>query len=100
MLWFLIPVVDCLRLIGLRVIAGRSPFSSDSNHLHHILGRWMPWRWGLVAYFGLAGVPGLLALALPSLALVWIVLTLASYGIVVGVSGHKAAHGRVTSPRA
>jgi UDP-GlcNAc:undecaprenyl-phosphate GlcNAc-1-phosphate transferase len=94
-LWFLVPVTDCLRLIGLRVIGGRSPFSSDRNQLHHILAGWMPWRWGLVAYLGLAGIPGALALALPSLALLWIVLALALYGIVVGISGRQAAQRRV-----
>ena len=97
-LWFLVPIVDCLRLIVLRVAAGPSPFSSDRSHLHHVLAGWMPWRWGLVAYLALAGVPGLLALAFPSLALVWIVLALALYGIVIGVRGRKAAHRRVTIP--
>ena len=97
-LWFLIPVVDCLRLIVLRVIGGCSPFSSDRHHLHHILARWMPWRWGLVAYLGLAGVPGMLALALPRLAPVWIVLALTLYGIVVGVGERQAAHRGATTP--
>ena len=36
-LWFLIPIVDCLRLMVTRVSAGRSPFSCDRNHFHHIL---------------------------------------------------------------
>ena len=99
-LWFLIPIVDCLRLMALHAIAGRSPFSSDRNHFHHILADWMPWRWGLAAYLTLAGVPGLLALAFPSLALVWIVLALALYGIVVGVSGRQAAQRRVPTSHA
>ena len=99
-LWFLVPITDSLRLIARRVITGRSPFTSDRDHLHHILAHWMPWRWGLVAYLALAGVPGLLALALPSLALVWIVLALAFYGIVVGFAGRQAAHPRVPTSQA
>ena len=35
-LWFVVPTVDCPRLMITRVLAGRSPFSSDRNHLHHI----------------------------------------------------------------
>src|SRR3546814_9811233 len=37
MLWLLIPVVDCLRLIVTRVAIGRSPFEPDRDHLHHRL---------------------------------------------------------------
>ena len=99
-LWFLVPITDSLRLIARRVITGRSPFTSDRDHLHHILAHLMPWRWGLVAYLALAGVPGLLALALPSLALVWIVLALAFYGIVVGFAGRQAARTRVPTSQA
>jgi UDP-GlcNAc:undecaprenyl-phosphate/decaprenyl-phosphate GlcNAc-1-phosphate transferase len=32
-----LPVIDCLVLIAHRLRAGRSPFSSDRNHLHHRL---------------------------------------------------------------
>ena len=45
-LWFIVPIVDCLRLMVTRVLAGRSPFSSDRNHLHHILNDLMPWGTG------------------------------------------------------
>ena len=99
-LWFLVPSVDCLRLIVLRVAAGRSPFSSHRSHLHHVLAHWMPWRWGLVAYLALAGVPSLLALAFPGLALVWIVVALALYGIVIGVGGRQASQRSVPTHHA
>ncbi len=37
-LWMLpIPVMDCLVLIVRRLKEGRSPFSADRNHIHHIL---------------------------------------------------------------
>ena len=99
-LWFLVPIVDCLRLIVLRVAAGRSPFSSHRSHLHHVLAHWMPWRWGLVAYLALAGVPSLLALAFPGLALVWIVVALALSGIVIGVGGRQASQRSVPTHHA
>ncbi|HOZ85285.1 MAG TPA: MraY family glycosyltransferase [Niabella sp.] len=33
----LIPVVDTLRVFAIRIIRGRSPFSPDKNHVHHLL---------------------------------------------------------------
>jgi UDP-GlcNAc:undecaprenyl-phosphate GlcNAc-1-phosphate transferase len=34
---FSVPVIDCLVLMVRRIVAGRSPFSADRNHLHHLL---------------------------------------------------------------
>lgn len=33
----LIPLVDTIRVFSIRIIKGRSPFSPDRNHVHHIL---------------------------------------------------------------
>ncbi len=33
----LIPLMDTLRVFGIRIIHGRSPFSPDRNHIHHLL---------------------------------------------------------------
>jgi UDP-GlcNAc:undecaprenyl-phosphate/decaprenyl-phosphate GlcNAc-1-phosphate transferase len=33
----LIPLMDTLRVFGIRIIHGRSPFSPDRNHIHHWL---------------------------------------------------------------
>lgn len=82
-LWFLIPVIDCLRLMGVRLYKGRSPFSSDQNHLHHILTHWMPWRWGLLVYLSLVGVPSGLSIMLPELVVIWALGALAVYGAIV-----------------
>ena len=32
-----VPVIDCLVLIARRLMAGRSPFSADHDHVHHIM---------------------------------------------------------------
>lgn len=32
-----LPLLDTLRVFGIRMLHGRSPFSPDRNHLHHIL---------------------------------------------------------------
>lgn len=33
----LIPLMDTLRVFGIRILYGRSPFSADRNHIHHLL---------------------------------------------------------------
>ena len=33
----MLPLLDTLRVFGMRILHGRSPFSPDRNHLHHIL---------------------------------------------------------------
>jgi UDP-GlcNAc:undecaprenyl-phosphate/decaprenyl-phosphate GlcNAc-1-phosphate transferase len=97
MLWFLIPVLDCLRLIVSRLRQGRSPFSSDLNHLHHILAELMPWRWGLAVYLALVGVPALLALAAPERTLELAFATSAVYAVMVAVGGRVTAARRLMS---
>ena len=31
------PIIDIIRIIFIRLIRGKSPFSADNNHIHHIL---------------------------------------------------------------
>ena len=33
----IVPLLDTLRVFGIRIINGRSPFSPDRNHVHHLL---------------------------------------------------------------
>ncbi len=56
-LWFLIPVLDCGRLIVSRSVQGRSPFAADRNHLHHLLIQKMSSKQALICYFSLVGLP-------------------------------------------
>ena len=60
-LMFLLPVVDTLRLMVARLAKGRSPFSSDRDHLHHILLELMPWHWALSVYLVLVALPLILS---------------------------------------
>jgi UDP-GlcNAc:undecaprenyl-phosphate/decaprenyl-phosphate GlcNAc-1-phosphate transferase len=39
--WFFLPVMDCLRLIVVRAWQHRSPFRPDKNHFHHQLAKWI-----------------------------------------------------------
>ena len=51
---FSVPVIDCLVLMVRRIVAGRSPFSADRNHLHHLLAD---------AGFSITGVIGVILTA-------------------------------------
>ena len=92
-LWFLIPVVDALRLILYRIMSGRSPFSSDSFHFYHVLEKLMPWRWGLVGYLTLVAAPGIAARMAPDWTILWAASGLAIYGAVVAAN-HWDAQAR------
>jgi UDP-GlcNAc:undecaprenyl-phosphate GlcNAc-1-phosphate transferase len=82
-LWFLLPVTDCLRLMITRALSGRSPFSADRQHLHHILLRFMAWDRALVIYLSLVAIPSFLAVWMPNLTLLWGLLSLSAYATVI-----------------
>ncbi|MBM3568785.1 MAG: undecaprenyl/decaprenyl-phosphate alpha-N-acetylglucosaminyl 1-phosphate transferase [Alphaproteobacteria bacterium] len=85
MLWFLVPVLDCLRLMGWRVLNGRSPFDSDRGHLHHILFDRMRWRYGLAIYLALVAAPAFLAELHPTRARWWVAIAVLSYLACLGL---------------
>ena len=78
-LWLLVPVVDCLRVMVARLGDERSPLSPDENHLHHRLAR--HWRWPicLAMYLVLVAGPGTVGAVWPELNLLMIVLAGAAY---------------------
>jgi UDP-GlcNAc:undecaprenyl-phosphate GlcNAc-1-phosphate transferase len=88
-LWFVIPVIDCVRLMVWRVIQGRSPFSPDSSHLHHYLDRSMPWSFGLPIYLLLVAVPAALAYVWPNWAGLWMLLTIIVYVLTLITLGRQ-----------
>lgn len=80
-LWFLVPVLDTLRLVVRRLLSGHAPFKADRNHFHHLLYDAMPWSQGLAIYLGMVLVPGLIAALIPALALPLIVITASIYAL-------------------
>jgi UDP-GlcNAc:undecaprenyl-phosphate/decaprenyl-phosphate GlcNAc-1-phosphate transferase len=78
-LWLMVPVVDCLRVMMVRVLHERSPLSPDKNHLHHRLAG--HWRWPvcLVIYLALVAGPGLVAALFPNTTLPMLVLNATAY---------------------
>jgi len=61
-LWFWLPVLDCTRLMVLRAISGKSPFSGDRNHIHHALQDIVGARFALVVYLAFLAAPGAAAM--------------------------------------
>ena len=67
--WFFIPVMDCLRLIISRPLRGRSPLNGDRDHFHHRLEDKIGKKLGLAAYAGAVASSSLIATLEPRFAL-------------------------------
>jgi UDP-GlcNAc:undecaprenyl-phosphate GlcNAc-1-phosphate transferase len=80
--WFLIPVVDCIRMMVTRIAKGRSPFLSDCGHFHHRLERRIGRQGAAVAYVVPIAAASLIATVRPSIALNC-VCCLAAYYLMV-----------------
>ena len=82
-LWLLVPVADCLRVVATRAFQQRSPLQADKNHLHHRLAR--RWRWPicLAIYLAVVVVPGSVGAAWPDVSGGMILLSLACYGALL-----------------
>lgn len=92
MLMFLIPVADMMRLIVVRMSAGRSPMDGDRNHFHHHLLHWLGWPGGLVLYWLLVLAPSLWALSNPAHAPLLLVGTLAVYFLIIFCTAARTRH--------
>jgi UDP-GlcNAc:undecaprenyl-phosphate/decaprenyl-phosphate GlcNAc-1-phosphate transferase len=79
-LWLLVPVVDCLRVMVTRAFQQRSPLEADKNHLHHRLARHWPWPICLAIYLAVVVVPGSIGARWPEWSVAMIVVSLACYG--------------------
>jgi UDP-GlcNAc:undecaprenyl-phosphate GlcNAc-1-phosphate transferase len=93
LVWFYIPVLDCLRLIVLRLWHGRSPFQPDREHFHYRLAARLGERGAIAVYVGVVGLTSLTATMVPELSLLG--LTVAS--IVFG--GFLLADGLASASR-
>lgn len=80
---FLLPVIDMLRLIIVRVARGKSPFAGDRDHLHHHLLTAFGWPGGLVVYLMTATLPSFIAAAAPRHTLSLIAMTVVAYFLVI-----------------
>lgn len=86
MLWLLVPVLDCLRVMISRLLANRSPVAADTNHLHHRLARCWPWPVSVLVYLAVATLPGLIAAIWLEQTGTMLLATLGAYGSVIWVT--------------
>jgi UDP-GlcNAc:undecaprenyl-phosphate GlcNAc-1-phosphate transferase len=77
--WFFIPVLDCIRLMVSRSLQGQAPSAADRNHFHHRLQDRVGKTYGLLIYLGVVGSSSLVASLVPHLALVCMVVLAAFY---------------------
>ncbi len=91
MLWLLVPVLDCLRVMLTRILANRSPVAADTNHLHHRLARCWRWPVSVLVYLALATLPGLIAALWLEQTVVMLLATLAGYSGVIWVTREGGA---------
>lgn len=91
---FLLPVIDMLRLIIVRVSQGRSPFAGDRDHLHHHLLAAFGWPGGLVVYLMTATLPSFIAAAAPRHTLSLIAMTVVAYFLVIVYARRASRHKR------
>ncbi len=92
-LWFWLPVVDCVRLMVTRAMTGRSPMAGDRDHFHHMLHDSTRRRYALVIYLILLALPGLIGelnLRLGSLTLLFCATSYAGFVIWRKADGHRA----------
>ena len=83
--WFAIPVLDCVRLMLMRASKGRSPFSGDREHLHHLLGKLLGWPRGLLAYWLMVGLPCLATFLFPGNSLGILLIEVLGYATFIAV---------------
>lgn len=69
LVWFYIPVLDCLRLIPLRLRRHRSPFKPDREHFHFRLSARLGDGWAIAVYAGTVAVTSIVTTIFPQLAL-------------------------------
>jgi UDP-GlcNAc:undecaprenyl-phosphate GlcNAc-1-phosphate transferase len=87
--WFIVPVIDCLRLMAVRAIQRRSPMSPDTDHLHHRLQRIVPRHWVVVTVWALVAIPGVVAMSIPPWTLPAVLAVTGVYTVILILSSKR-----------
>ncbi len=87
---FIVPVLDTIRLMSIRVRLGKSPFDGDRNHFHHLLDDRFGWPAGLLIYLGLVGLPNLVANLVPGTGPTSIALSVVGYAALMMITRRAA----------
>ena len=95
--WFFIPVIDCLRLMITRALRGGSPMHGDRDHFHHRLDDKFGRDYGLAVYWAAVAIPSVIATLEPKYSLVALICLTAFYFSCTGVSERKGQTEDVNS---
>lgn len=87
--WFFIPVTDCLRLMIARRSSGRSPLSADRDHFHHRLEAKFGARFALALYLGAVAATSITAAALPNHSVICIAVLVVFYSVALWVTAAR-----------
>lgn len=87
--WYIIPVIDCLRLMASRGLRGRSPFGADRDHLHHRLEQFVPSRYVFLVYWCMVGIPSAGVMFAPERSAWFIGGVVAFYAAVIMLSPRR-----------
>ncbi len=98
LVWFFMPVLDCLRVIASRVLRGRSPLRGGKDHFHHILADVFGKRRAFYAYVAVMLATSLAAALAPQTSFYILVgLTTACLGFI---GARRVIHQRVLASQA
>lgn len=100
--WFIVPVVDCLRLMASRALRGRSPFEADRDHLHHRLPVLVPSGFVVPVYWAMIAVPSIASILAPERSAYFIggvVLAYMSVILLTSSRFHELMPGRKNRPQ-
>ena len=100
LVWFYIPVLDCLRLIPLRLWRGRSPFRPDREHFHYRLSARLGERWAITIYAGVVGLTSLLATLVPQLSIFGLAIASVVFSGFLLADGLASKEEQVVRPTA
>jgi UDP-GlcNAc:undecaprenyl-phosphate GlcNAc-1-phosphate transferase len=92
LVWLAMPVIDCLRVIAARLMAGRSPLRGGKDHFHHILADIFGRKRALYLYVAVILSTSIVAALVPQ-ASFYVLVALA--GLCIGfVAARRALYHR------
>jgi UDP-GlcNAc:undecaprenyl-phosphate GlcNAc-1-phosphate transferase len=95
--WFFIPVVDCLRLMITRPLSGRSVFQGSRDHFHHRLIDSLGMKLSVIVYGAAVALSSLAATLEPRFSLVILCLLSGFYFSFAGLS--ESGRAKAASPQ-
>jgi UDP-GlcNAc:undecaprenyl-phosphate GlcNAc-1-phosphate transferase len=100
LVWFFVPVLDCLRVVAGRLLRRQSPLRGGKDHMHHILAEMFGKRSALYVYVGVIAATAALASIVPRTGIyILIALTALCLGFIMArraLSRRQAALGPQT----